>query len=351
MPLKPIAHPKWLRSVSLHESQPARRTLITSLFMAGYALSVSYCVASAGEPYAAALIERDRLEAANNASNLTAAPDEQYKPPLSPPAERLPSTPPEPVDPPPSNASNGDGTGPPSNASNESNGNGTEGFTPTPRPLPHEWLPNATACALLFLLATAHALFHLMCHWSVDFKTRALFSPASSVRPGCYLCFKPLPHKGRPAIVMATRSSLMQKLTCEFQRQKFEVLPAEELRGREDAGELVGLQGAEVGVALIRCPDSLPRAVYHASVGLVSEAEVKVRAEQFGDNLLSVPTPRFLDLYIEQLLSPLAMFQIFTSVLWLLDSISIGFSVFEVIAMNPLYSIPASSIPPPPLYP
>ena len=44
----------------------------------------------------------------------------------------------------------------------------------------------------------------------------------------------------------------------------------------------------------------------------------------------SVATPRFIDLYVEQLLSPLAVFQIFCSVLWLLDAVSIGFTVFQV---------------------
>ena len=52
-----------------------------------------------------------------------------------------------------------------------------------------------------------------MCHWSVDFKTRCMYAPARSVQPGCFLCFKPLAHKGRPAIVKAVRSPLTEQLT------------------------------------------------------------------------------------------------------------------------------------------
>ena len=51
--------------------------------------------------------------------------------------------------------------------------------------------------------------------------------------------------------------------------------------------------------------------------------------ERYGANILSAPTPRFVDLYIEQL-SPLAIFQIFCSLLWLLDAVSIGFTVFQL---------------------
>ena len=38
-----------------------------------------------------------------------------------------------------------------------------------------------------------------------------------------------------------TRSAFSQQLTCEFQRQKFELLPSAEVRGREDAKDIEGL--------------------------------------------------------------------------------------------------------------
>ena len=45
----------------------------------------------------------------------------------------------------------------------------------------------------------------------------------------------------------------------------------------------------------------------------------KALKAQFGLNTLSVKTPSFVALFKEQLLSPLAMFQFFTSALWLMD--------------------------------
>ena len=67
---------------------------------------------------------------------------------------------------------------------------------------------------------------------------------------------------------------------CEFQRQKFEILPADDVRGRDDADDHIGLKAAEWAVTLIRCPDSMARSSYRDSVGLVSDEEVKMRSEQ-----------------------------------------------------------------------
>jgi cation-transporting ATPase 13A1 len=48
--------------------------------------------------------------------------------------------------------------------------------------------------------------------------------------------------------------------------------------------------------------------------------------------------PIFPHRYIEQLLSPLAIFQLFTSVLWVLDAVSLGFTAFQVVTILMLES-------------
>ena len=88
--------------------------------------------------------------------------------------------------------------------------------------------------------------------------------------------------------------------------------------------------GREWAVAVIRSPVSLPIRSYLSSRGLRSADSVSSAFESYGFNILSVRTPRFIDLYVEQLLSPLVIFQIFVSVLWLLDAVSIGFTAFQV---------------------
>ena len=102
------------------------------------------------------------------------------------------------------------------------------------------------------------------------------------------------------------------------------------MRGDAAAEDEPVADGYDGAVRLMRCPVGLPASHYAASAGLVKNEDVSLRAEQFGPNVLSVKTPRFVDLYIEQLLSPLVIFQMFCSVLWLLDAVSYGFTAFQV---------------------
>ena len=37
--------------------------------------------------------------------------------------------------------------------------------------LPSQWLPNAWACFMVFITVTLHILFHLLCTWSLRWKT------------------------------------------------------------------------------------------------------------------------------------------------------------------------------------
>ena len=142
---------------------------------------------------------------------------------------------------------------------------------------------------------------------------------------------------------------------------RLQILTADEARMRSDADEFEGLgarlQGTAGGVAaggvaagavaaggvaagatgsrewavaVVSSPVSLPIRSYLSSRGLRSADSVSSAFESYGFNILSVRTPRFIDLYVEQLLSPLVIFQIFVSVLWLLDAVSIGFTAFQI---------------------
>jgi cation-transporting ATPase 13A1 len=140
-------------------------------------------------------------------------------------------------------------------------------------------------------------------------------------------------HKGRPALVKIGRAADTERLTCEYQRQRFEILPAEQLRGESsgaDTEDLTSLEGVAWVAKLISCPIDLAHEAYAASKGHDTEAAITTASEKFGTNVISVATPRFVDLYVEQLLSPLVIFQMFTSALWLLDAVSIGFTAFQV---------------------
>ena len=76
----------------------------------------------------------------------------------------------------------------------------------------------------------------------------------------------------------------------------------------------------------------MPVGHYVSNAGIRSGG-VELKQEQFGKNLLSVKPPNFVDLYKEQLLSPLAMFQFFTAALWMMDEYwqYTMFSIFNIL--------------------
>lgn len=182
--------------------------------------------------------------------------------------------------------------------------------------LPPEYLPSAWACLALFASFSFHALFYLMCHWVVTFKAMTLFKPATKVEEGSFVLVEPPPNRGKADMVEVKKSLLAGgvggSLLIEFQRQKYMYTPAAKL-GERARDYLKGV------FTLSTYPVNLPLTSYLSAKGLNSEGEVKRLLVQWGENHLAVAIPSFLELLKLQLLSPLAIFQVFCSLLWLLD--------------------------------
>lgn len=180
--------------------------------------------------------------------------------------------------------------------------------------LPPEYLPSAWACLALFMTISLHALFYLMCHWVVAFKANSLYKPATKVEEGCEVLIVPPANRGHPALVSIKKSAAsgIQTPFAEFQRQKYIYLPANKLgdKARKYPNGVFTLSAY---------PVNLPIAHYLESKGLSSEGEITKLTEKWGKNHLAVAIPSFLELLQIQLLSPLAIFQVFCAVLWLLD--------------------------------
>lgn len=174
--------------------------------------------------------------------------------------------------------------------------------------LPPHFLPGFWAVFCLVAVGLLHCLLVLVQHWSVKAKCWVRYRAASELRAGGFALVPPADtHRGRPEIVpvFAGRPSAggagRQALFFVSHKEKFEVLPG----------------GATVRKVLPPMGGLLRD--YVRSSGLVSsEAAAELRA-LYGPNKFDIPMPTFQELYKQQLLQPLSVFQIFCVALWLLD--------------------------------
>eukprot|EP00928_Gymnodinium_smaydae_P020651 TRINITY_DN17989_c0_g1_i1.p1 TRINITY_DN17989_c0_g1~~TRINITY_DN17989_c0_g1_i1.p1 ORF type:complete len:1587 (+),score=333.95 TRINITY_DN17989_c0_g1_i1:53-4813(+) len=287
-----LQHPASLARVSVWTVSPTRRIVAASIFVALYAIAIQWCYSTAGEPLAAAIKELAEKEAKLNSTNSSGTTTEDLLAELAD------------IEAEPHHSTEGEG----------------QNATAAPKPLPSWYLPNAWAGAFFFTVCTLNALFFLLGQWLVWFHAASLFAPTTNVSEGCFVHVQSHPNKGSDAMCKLSRSAQApHRLYFLFQRQRYEFVPASEYESERKEGEdIVGL-GEKTGyVRLMKCPIDLPLAEYHSSGGL-SEKDVEAGCELFGKNTLTVPTPKFLDLYKQQLMSPLVVFQFFTAILWMLD--------------------------------
>ena len=147
-----------------------------------------------------------------------------------------------------------------------------------------------------------------MCHWVPWFKVAALYEPADNVTVGCFVQVTPKQHRGSTSIETVTKSKLTGRLGFAFQRQNYEYYSAgDPTLASMTTADLVG-SADTAAVVLMASPTTGPTSGFTTATGLKS-SELPLLTEQFGKNKLSIATPQFLDLFKQQLLSPLAMFQ------------------------------------------
>ena len=188
----------------------------------------------------------------------------------------------------------------------------------TPPTLPASWLPEFWAVTYFSLVATAHVLLMFSQHWSVRFRAFVNYRAASDVRANDrFLMFSPMPHQGKAEIV-PLRSLLVtdasapggerEMLWTVFQRQRFEYVETES-----------GATKRRGEVREVATPVSEALATYLRPTRGLTPDLIAAATARYGDNSMHVPLPTFWKAYKEQLMGPVTVFQIFTTLLWLLD--------------------------------
>jgi cation-transporting ATPase 13A1 len=306
-----------------------------------YALAAQQCIATVGQPYAAALAHasarREALESATAAlaaaaGGLGAGATRGEEPsplPPPPPAEEAEDFDPwatgddAPLAVAADNATAaawGDTVSfgaPPADG-----GGGDDDEEDKPPPLPSPMLPAFWAMVLTAAVALLHALSQLAQHWSMAVRVALRYAPQARVADGATLLVTPPAHQGRAALVLlqafagAAGGGGGEGLFFIFQRQRYELAPEPPAGG--------GSAAADECWAVRQLPYrvSEPLTFYLSARGLGAADAVDAPGtlrSRFGANDFHVPIPRLRDLFVEQLLGPVTQFQLFSALLWVLD--------------------------------
>ena len=163
-------------------------------------------------------------------------------------------------------------------------------------PIPGEFAPNPVTVIAMIVTLSLHLLFYLVQRWSVVFRIYLQFKKVSV--PSSFACVYPAAFRGAPAIV-----SLTNKFTFTFQRRKFTV--------EKETGhcQLLSFPIEQKTSEFLKAN----------SQGITSSAELIERESLYGLNLVDIPVPPFWKLLMEQVLSPIPIFQLFCSALWMMD--------------------------------
>ncbi|CAH0521052.1 unnamed protein product [Peronospora belbahrii] len=177
--------------------------------------------------------------------------------------------------------------------------------------LPNPFLP--AIVPLLCLLGTimTHGLIALFQIWSVRVKALIKYTAVTSLDEATYVMVVPRSFKGKSSIIEIARPRHVDGKSAGrpyFFFQKHKYIAKEEAGGK-----------GSVLFCKLKAPTTETVKFYLDSRGLSSEREIEAQLGLYGKNEFSIPQPNFVDMFKQQLLEPLAVFQIFSVCLYMLD--------------------------------
>ncbi|CAH0490656.1 unnamed protein product [Peronospora farinosa] len=178
-------------------------------------------------------------------------------------------------------------------------------------PLPNPFLPAIVPLLCLLGTVMTHGLMLLFQIWSVRVKAFIKYTPVSSLDQATFVMVVPRSFKGKSSIIEIVRPKHEDGTSAGrpyffFQKHKY--------IAEEDAGD----KGAALFCKL-KAPTTETVKFYLDWRGFNSEHEIEAQLDLHGKNEFSIPQPKFVDMFKQQLLEPLTVFQIFSVCLYMLD--------------------------------
>jgi len=180
---------------------------------------------------------------------------------------------------------------------------------PKSRRVPNKYMPGFWPLLALGIVGSLHTLLVLMQVWRVDFNVYMNYLPVDmtmveELDDGKYkdapTHIRVTPAVGKDVLV---ECEVLEGLGCTFEYHRRHYVWNDE----ESVWEK------------IRCRTNMATSLFSRWTGFQNPDKLEQARIRFGENQFNVKQPDFLELYKKQLLSPLCVFQLFSTLLWVLD--------------------------------
>nr|CCA15951.1 Ptype ATPase (PATPase) Superfamily putative [Albugo laibachii Nc14] len=187
-------------------------------------------------------------------------------------------------------------------------------------PLPNPYLP--AIGPLLFLIGTIllHALTVLLQVWFVRVRAWIRFTSVNALKQATFVAIKPRAYRGKSDIVPLQSQLINGEKSYFFMFQKHKYIA----RIGVSSDKKTDKSGVSICFEKLKAPTSLSIRTYVSSRGLQTKKSELVNhvdplLQLYGPNVFEIPRPNFVDMFKQQLLEPLTVFQIFSVCLYMLD--------------------------------
>lgn len=154
-----------------------------------------------------------------------------------------------------------------------------------------------------------HVLMVLFQVWSVRVLAFIKYTSVRDIKDATYVLVVPRSFKGKSSIIPLERPQSGDKSPFFlFQKHKYIAELAEDKKNQDS-----------VLFRKLRAPTTEPIQHYISARGFSSELAVEQQLQLYGTNEFSIPQPNFVEMFKQQLLEPLTVFQVFSVCLYMLD--------------------------------
>lgn len=187
-------------------------------------------------------------------------------------------------------------------------------------------------------LLIVHALTYLSTHWSVQIKALFTTTSVDAIDMTDCVCVLPHAHKGEGAMLTLShvqRKNERDEYSFVYNADKYVLAFPDSSAPTASVTSSPDIRERTFRRVLFPADAGLPFGDVQDSHGLSGEALARAK-RIYGGNVLDIPVPRFMDLFIEHAVAPFFVFQVFCVGLWLLDEYwwSSLFSLFGLVAFE-----------------